>query len=102
MCEHLAEVDLGDSVVNIGEAAFYDDVLLMRLDIPTSVRKIGEHAFYHRRGMTLGVTPGSFAEWHARGIQPAIRVGEVENKMPHNCGRFLNRPYMRHFYLFIY
>jgi len=66
MCEHLSDVTIGGSVKKLGESSFYDDVLLMRLDIPANVEEIGDNAFYHRRGMTLGVVPGSAGERFVR------------------------------------
>ena len=65
-CEHLSSVKMGDSVNNIGESAFYNCIRLMRLDIPQTVTNIGEAAFYSRRGITLGVTPGSVAEQYVK------------------------------------
>lgn len=65
-CDHLFDVTMGNQIINIGESAFYDCIMLNRLDIPETVANIGETAFYHRRGMTLGVRPGSVAEQYAQ------------------------------------
>jgi hypothetical protein len=64
-CDHLFDVTMGNQIINIGESAFFDCILLNRLDIPETVANIGETAFYQRRGMTLGVHPGSVAEQYA-------------------------------------
>ncbi len=64
-CEHLSNVSMGKNVTNIGESAFYNCIRLMNLEIPESVSKIGDTAFYSRRGITLGVIPGSTAEKYA-------------------------------------
>ncbi len=65
LCEHLKSVTIGENVTSIGESAFYDCIRLNRLDIPEKVSSIGDTAFYSRRGITLGVVPGSAAEKYA-------------------------------------
>jgi hypothetical protein len=57
---------MGNQIINIGESAFYDCIMLTGLISRETVANIGETAFYHRRGMTLGVHPGSVAERYAQ------------------------------------
>lgn len=64
-CEHLTSVTMGGNVAKIGESAFYNCIRLTRLDLPETVSTIGDAAFYSRRGITLGVIPGSAAESYA-------------------------------------
>lgn len=46
MNSKIAEIDLPDSIVEIGSYAFYNCENLSKITIPNSVESIGDHAFY--------------------------------------------------------
>jgi uncharacterized repeat protein (TIGR02543 family) len=52
----------GQSVIAIGEYAFYKKANITSIDIPSSVESIGEYAFAHCSGLTSIVIPGSVTE----------------------------------------
>ena len=54
---NLVEVEIGDCVTSIGEAAFYECSSLTSIDIPDSVTTIGTYAFYNCSSLTSIVIP---------------------------------------------
>ena len=62
-CYELKELTLPESITKINKEAFAS-CYIQELTIPTGVESIGENAF--PQGMTLHVTPGSYAESYAQ------------------------------------
>ena len=50
-CSNLQELNLPDSVINIGSDAFSSCSSLKDIYIPASVKSIGHHAFYNCSGV---------------------------------------------------
>ena len=55
-CESLESVTLGDSVENIGSKAFWSNILLTKIDLPSSVRTVGQGALVNFTSVTIPPT----------------------------------------------